>query len=101
MYSKEVLMKLFSSVPEDQMRLIEDDIDEYLYFCEELRRLQKLPLIVVDKKNPEHQKITPAGKQIHKVSNIVDAKRALLIRVLIKNGSSEADELEGEFKQFE
>ena len=101
MYSKDEILKCFSQVPADQMTLIEEAVDEYLYFKSELNRLQKLPLIKTDKKNPERQMITPAGKQIPKISNIVDAKRAVLLRIISKNSASEYDELLEEFKKFE
>lgn len=95
------LIKYFDTVDEDKRSLAIDTIDEYLYFKAELDRLRALPLLRVDKNNPERQQITPAGKLIKDYSNVLDAKRATLLRILYRVEKSAADELLSKLSEFE
>lgn len=95
------LIKYFDVVDDDKKTFAIDTIDEYLYFKSELAKLRKLPLIRVSDKNPERQEITPAGKMIKDYSNVVDAKRATLLRILYRVESSAADELLSKLAEFE
>lgn len=98
---RETLIKYFDTVEEDKKAFALDTIDEYLYFKERLKEMQKLPPIRYDKKNPERQQITPAGKLAKEYSQVVDAKRATLLRILYRVESSAADELQAKLLEFE
>lgn len=98
---KEDVVKLFDIVDEDKREFALHALDEYFYFKAEYDRISKLPLIRVDKKNPERQQITSAGKLIKDISNVLDAKRATLLRILYRVESSAADELLSKLAEFE
>ena len=98
---KTELIKLFDSVDDDKRKFALDALDEYLYFQDQIVQLRKLPLIRVDSKRPEKQEITPAGKLIKDYSQIVDAKRATMLRILYRVESSAADELLSRLAEFE
>lgn len=95
------LKAIFDVVDEDKRKFALDTVDEYLFFKAEYDRLRKLPLIRIDKKNAERQQITPAGKLIKDVSNVLDAKRATLLRILNSVETSAADELLSKLAEFE
>lgn len=95
------LRAYFDLVSEDKKAFALDTLDEYLYFQGEIERLKKLPLIRVSKNNPEKQMITPAGKLIKEYSQILDAKRGTLLRILYRVESSAADELMQRLAEFE
>jgi len=101
MADRSELEKIFDVVEEDKRGFALDTLDEYLFFQDQIKRLRALPLIRVDKKNPERQQITPAGKMIKDISNVIDAKRATLLRILYKVESSAADELLSRLAEFE
>ena len=100
MLSKSEILELFSGVPAEQKSFVEDTIDEYVFFMSESKKLRKLPLIRVDKHNPERQQITPAGRLIKDYSNIIDAKRKTLLKILGKYAPSEADKLREMMKEY-
>lgn len=95
------LVKYFDVVDDDKRAFALDTIDEYLYFKSELDKLRKLPLIRIDKKNPERQLITPAGKLIKDYSQVLDAKRSTLLRILYRVESTAADELLTKLAEYE
>lgn len=95
------LEAFFDIVGEDKKAFALDTLDEYLYFQEQINKLRKLPLIRVDKNNPERQLITPAGKLIKEYSQVLDAKRGTLLRILYRVESSAADELLSKLAEFE
>lgn len=95
------LEKLFDIVDEDKRTFALDTLDEYIYFKEELDKLRKLPKIRVSEKNPEKQLITPAGKLIKDYSQVLDAKRGTLLRILYRVESSAADSLREMLSEFE
>ena len=97
---REKLIKLFDIVDEDKRTFALDTLDEYLLFKAELDKLREMPKIRVSSKNPGVQKITPAGKLIKEYSQVVDAKRATLLRILYKVESSAADELMEMLEQY-
>jgi len=99
--SRNELIKIFEVIDEDKRSFAIDTLDEYLFFQEQIAELRKLPLIRIDKKNPERQQITPAGKLIKDYSQALDAKRATLLRMLYKVESSAADELLAKLAEFE
>ena len=100
MLSKPEILELFSGVPKEQRSFVEDTIDEYVFFGSESEKLRQLPLIRVDKRDPEHQQITAAGRQIKDYSNIIDAKRKTLLKILGKYAPSEADKLREMMKEY-
>lgn len=98
---KKDLEQYFETLDDDKKAFALDTIDEYLYFKNEIEKLRKLPLIRVDKKNPEKQLVTPAGKLIKDYSQVVDAKRATLLRILYRVETTAADRLEEMLKEYE
>ena len=101
MADRSELEKIFDVVDPDKRGFALDTLDEYLFFQNEIKKLRALPLIRVDKNNPERQQITPAGKMIKDISNVIDAKRATLLRILYKVESTAADELLSMLAEFE
>lgn len=97
----ETLTALLDVVDDDKKPFAYDTLDEYFYFQEQINRLRKLPLIRVSEKNPERQEVTPAGKLIKDYSQVLDAKRTTLLRLLTKAESSAADELLSKLSEFE
>lgn len=95
------LRKYFDVVDEDKRRFALDALDEYLYFRGQIEELKKTPLIQIDRKNPMKQKVTAAGKLLKEYSQVVDAKRGTLLRILYRVESSAADELLEKLKEFE
>lgn len=98
---RDELEKIFEAVDSDKRAFALDTLDEYIYFKNEIDKLRKLPLIRVSSKNPEIQQITPAGKLIKDYSQVMDAKRATLLRILYRVESSAADELLAKLSEFE
>lgn len=101
MATKEELRSFFEMVDEDKRQFAFDTIDEYVYFREKIEELKKLPYIQVSKKNPEMQRLTPAAKLIKEYSQVIDAKRGTLLRILNGIENSAADELFARLKEFE
>lgn len=95
------LKAFFDNIDEDKRAFTLDTLDEYLYFQKQIAKLRQLPLIRVDKKNPEKQVVTPAGKLIKEYSQVMDAKRGTLLRILYKVENSAADELLAKLSEFE
>lgn len=98
---REIMREFFSELDEDKQSLAYDAIDEYLFFLNQYHELKKLPLIRVDSKNPAKQQLTPAAKLIKECSNVIDAKRNLLLRVLYREQAGAADELLAKLAEFE
>lgn len=101
MATKEELQAYFENVDEDKRQFAFDTIDEYVFFRERIEELKKLPYIQVSKKNPESQRLTPAAKLIKEYSQVLDAKRGTLLRILYRVESSAADELLAKLSEFE
>lgn len=97
---KTELIKLFDGIDEETREFALDALDEYLYFKGELEKLKKYPLIRVSEKKPEMQKITAAGKLIKDYSQILDAKRATILRIFNRVDTNAADELEKKLSEF-
>lgn len=98
---RETLARYFDGVDEDKRSFALDTIDEYLFFKGEIEKLKKLPLIRINPKNPERQILTPAAKLIKDYSQVMDAKRGTLLRILYRVESSAADELLARLSEFE
>lgn len=101
MATKEELRGFFENVDEDKKQFAFDTIDEYIFFRERIEELKKLPYIRVDKKNPARQELTPAAKLIKEYSQVLDAKRGTLLRILYRVENSAADELLAKLSEFE
>lgn len=101
MATSEQLKAYFELIDEDKRQFAYDTIDEYIFFKEKVDELKQLPLIQVSKKNPEMQRLTPAGKLIKEYSQVVDAKRATLLRIINSVENSAADELLAKLSEFE
>lgn len=101
MLKAEEIKAFFELVDEDKRQFAYDTVDEYVFFCERIEELKKLPYIQVSKKNPEMQRLTPAAKLVKEYSQAVDAKRGTLLRILNGVENSAADELFAKLKEFE
>lgn len=101
MATKEELQSYFDLVDEDKRQFALDTIDEYIFFRDRIEELKKLPYIQISKKNPEMQRLTPAAKLIKEYSQILDAKRGTLLRILYRIENSAADELLAKLSEFE
>lgn len=98
---KEKLRNLFANVGEAERNFACDAIDEYLFFESKLKELQTMQLIQIGKRDPAQQRVTPAGKLIKDYSQVVDAKRSTLLRILYRTESSAADEFMARLSEFE
>ena len=98
---KTELTKLFDCIDDDKREFVLDTLDEYIFFQKQINKLRELPLIRYKANNPERQMITPAGKLIKDYSQVLDAKRATLLRELHRVSSTAADELMERLKDFE
>lgn len=101
MVTKEELKDFFKNIDADKKQFAFDTIDEYVFFLEKLEELKKLPLIRVSSKNPEMQQLTPAAKLIKEYSQVIDAKRTTLLRIINQQENSAADELLSKLSEFE
>ena len=101
MATADELKTYFDAVDEDKRSFALDTIDEYIFFKNKIDELKRLPLIRVNQKNPSMQQLTPAGKLIKEYSQVLDAKRATLLRILYRVESSAADELLAKLSEFE
>ena len=98
---REELIRYFDAVDEDKRSFALDTIDEYLFFKNKIEELKRLPLIRISKTNPEKQQLTPAAKLIKEYSQVMDAKRGTLLRILYRVETSAADELLAKLSEFE
>ena len=98
---REELIKYFDAVDDDKRAFALDTIDEYLFFKNKIEELKRLPLIRISKTNPEKQQLTPAAKLIKEYSQVMDAKRGTLLRILYRVENSAADELLAKLAEFE
>lgn len=101
MNKREQLRSYFSKIDEDKRSIAYDTIDEYIFFCERIAELKKLPFIRVHPKDPARQELTPAAKLVREYSQAVDAKRKTLLMILYRVESSAADELLQRLAEFE
>lgn len=101
MATKEELQAFFKNVDEDKRQFAFDTIDEYIFFEKKIEELKKYPLIEVSKKNPAMQRVTAAGKLIKDYSQVIDAKRGTLLRILNGVENSAADDLLAKLSEFE
>lgn len=101
MATKNELRSYFELVDEDKKQFAFDTIDEYIFFSEKIEELKQYPLIEVSKKNPAMQRVTAAGKLIKEYSQVLDAKRGTLLRILYRIENSAADELLAKLSEFE
>lgn len=101
MTDREQLRAYFNLIDDDKRRFAYDTIDEYIFFSKKIDELKKLPYIQVSKENPERQRLTPAAKLIKDYSQVIDAKRNTLLRMLYRVENSAADELLSKLSEFE
>lgn len=101
MADRDELLKIFDVVDDDKRSFALDALDEYLYFKDQIARLRQLPLIRYKENHPEIQEVTPAGKLIKDYSQVIDAKRGTILRILNRVDSSAADELLEKLSEFE
>lgn len=101
MASVEELRAFFENLEADKKQFAYDTIDEYVYFQKQIETLKQFPQIEVSKMNPAKQRLTPAAKLIKEYSQVLDAKRGTLLRILYRVESTAADELLQKLKDFE
>lgn len=97
----ETLAAYFDAVDEDKRAFALDTLHEYIFFKNKIDELKQLPLIRYSKLNPERQQLTPAAKLIKEYSQVMDAKRGTLLRILYRVENSAADELLAKLAEFE
>lgn len=95
MSRKEELMK-FLCKSEDEKRLFEPIIEEFLFLETQLTELKKLPFIRVNPSDPAMQKSTPAAKQYKELLQ----QYTNLIKVLSKAGNVEEDDEESPLRKW-
>lgn len=87
---------------EELLELVNNDIrfvkliDEMVYHEEELGRLKKLPMLKINPKNHEQQKITPAAHLYNKIL----AQYQNEIRILMKATGTSEDDSESPFRAW-
>ena len=101
MASVEELQAFFENVDEANKQFAYDTIDEYVYFQKQIETLKQFPQIEVSRTNPAKQRLTPAAKLIKEYSQVLDAKRGTLLRILYRVESTAADELLTKLSEFE
>lgn len=101
METAERLKELFAEVDKDKRTFAFDTIDEYVFFQKKVEELKRLPLIRCSIRNPERQQLTPAAKLIKEYSQVIDAKRGTLLRILNGLGGSAAEELFAKISDYE
>lgn len=99
--TRDDLIPFFDIVDADKRAFAIDTIDEYIFFRNQIADLMQLPLIRVSKSDPTRQMSTPAAKMIKEYSQVLDAKRATLLRILYRVENSAADELLAKLAEFE
>lgn len=92
---KEELIK-FLCKSEDEKRLFEPIIEEFLFLETQLTELKKLPFIRVNPSDPAMQKSTPAAKQYKELLQ----QYTNLIKVLAKAGNVEVDDEESPLRKW-
>lgn len=99
--TRDELIAYFDIVDADKRAFAIDTVDEYLFFKEQLDKLRALPLVRVSPRDPSRQVATPAAKLIKDYSQVLDAKRGTLLRILYRVENSAADELLSKLRDFE
>lgn len=95
-----LLRSFFGKLPEADKQLAFDAIDEYIFFLKKIESLSDLPIIVFSKSDKSMQKATPAAKLLKEYSQVLDAKRSTLIKLLKLNEIEEDDPLIQALKNF-
>ena len=98
--SAKKIKKYFDDLDEPIKTLAYRTVDDYIDALAEMDRLKPLPKILVSKSDRTIQKTTPAAKLYKETSQIADAKCQILIRMLKKNDTSAADELNEMLKEY-
>jgi len=101
MTTKEELRGYFQNIDQDKKQFAYDTIDEYIEYRDRLAEIRDLPDIERSKKNPSRVRITPAAKLRKEYSQVLDSKRATLLRILYKVENSAADDLLAKLAEFE
>ena len=97
----EELRKVFEGVEDEKRVVIDELIEDVVFYETEMAKLKKLPQIQVKKKNPEVQRKTAASKLLKEYSQSYMNAIRILLGVLTKSDSDSADELINKLKEFE
>ena len=97
----EELRKVFEGVEDEKRVVIDELIEDVVFYETEMAKLKKLPQIQVKKKNPEVQRKTAASKLLKEYSQSYMNAIRILLGVLTKSDSDAADELINKLKEFE
>ena len=100
MTDSEKIKSFFDNLGEAERKFALDTVEEYVFFSGKVKELSKMPLLLTKSGNKTIQKATPAAKLIKEYSQVVDAKRATLLRILNASGSDDADKLMELLEQF-
>lgn len=101
MITKEELQGYFENVDEDKRQFAYDTIDEYIFFREKIEELKQFPDVEISKKNPQKIRLTPAAKLRKEYSQILDAKRGTLLRILYRVENTAEDALVKLLEEYE
>lgn len=101
MATEEELRSYFAHVEDDKRQFAFDTIEEYIFYRDKITELMRYPDIEVSKRNPTRIRLTPAAKLRKEYSQILDAKRGTLLRILNQVESSAADDLLAKLSEFE
>lgn len=92
---------IFKDVDENEKRLVDNLIDEVIYYEEQMAELKKLPFININPKNPAQQKQTAAAKLYKEMSASYMNGIRILLNILRKVESAAQDELLRRLAEFE
>ena len=98
---REEFEKLFEGVDENEKRLVDKLIAECVWYEEQMDELKELPFISVNPKNPAQQKTTAAARLYKEYATSYMNALRILLNILRKVESSEADALANMLAEFE
>lgn len=91
---------LFKDVDENERKLVDNLINEVIYYEEQMEALKALPFISVNPKNPAQQKTTAAAKLYKEFATSYMNAIRILLNILRKVESSAQDELLRRLEEF-
>lgn len=97
---KEEFEALFEGVDEKEKRLVDKLISECVWYESQMDELKKLPFISFNPKNTAQQKTTAAARLYKEYATSYMNALRILLNILRKVESSEADRLEDLLENF-
>lgn len=100
MSRREELDEIFKDVDDNERKLIQPLIDEFIFLEIQMKELKKLPFIRVHPKDPTRQETTKAAKQYKEFSQSYMNAVRILCSILHKVNSSAEDDLMKKLEEF-